>query len=287
MSAILEMGLMSLRLRPDITITHNFTPIVGRSAVLVNDFLFLTNPEWFTLKERAYFALMPATIRWADVVLTSTANEAERIVRTSAASSVVPIGLGLNRALENAAATRPVGLGEVDGFLLTVGRLNARKNLAMTLRAAARSGVLSPRFPLLVVGEASGRSAELPDEIRGALDDGSIRLLGRMSDDELRWLYENADVFLFLTLDEGFGMPILEALASRTPMLVSDIPVFRELLGERGRRVDPRDFDAIVAAIREVVRDPQGPIDPTPLLDYYTWENAARRMRAAVMEVVR
>jgi glycosyltransferase involved in cell wall biosynthesis len=284
---ILELALRAARLRPDVTVTHNFTPLHGRSAVFVHDFLFRTDPQWFTRAERAYFSLMPATIRLADVVLTSTASEAERITRTSAATTATAVGLGLNRSFENATPRRPAALADVDGFLLTVGRLNARKNLATTIRAARESGAATPTFPLLVVGEKSGLGASLPDSVQAALADGSVRLMGRIDVEELRWLYENAALFLFLTLDEGFGMPTLEALATGAPLLVSDIPVFREILGDRATFVDPRDVAAVTASIASLVAAPRPPADATAVLEHYTWENAVHRMRAAIVEGAR
>lgn len=285
-SAIVELALLSLRLRPDFTLAHNFTPLLGRSVVFIQDFLFLTNPEWFTRKERAYFSLMPLTVRRADLVIASSVAESQRIVRTSAARRAVPVGLGLSRAFAAAEPVAPAGVDGFDGFLLAVGRLTARKNLATTIEAALASGVLSPSFPLLVVGEASGALAEFSPAVRTALDDHLVRLLGRIETEELRWLYENAALFLFLTLDEGFGLPTLEALACRTPILASDIPVFREILGERARLVDPRDVSAISASIRELVADPPESPDPTAVLEYYSWDAVVTRLRAAMVAVL-
>jgi glycosyltransferase involved in cell wall biosynthesis len=272
------------RLKPDITVAHNFTPVVGRSAVFVHDFLFRTDPQWFTRLERAYFLLMPATIRHADVVFTSTESEVDRITRTSAARSAIAVGLGLNRSFEQATPRRPEALGDVSGFLLTVGRLNARKNLGVTLRAALESGAATPSFPLVVVGERSGLGAALPASVQAALSDGSVRMLGRIDVEELRWLYENTALFLFLTLDEGFGMPTLEALTTGAPLLVSDIPVFREILGDRATFVDPRDVTAVAEAVSALVRSPRPPANAEAVLERYTWENAVHRMRAAIVE---
>ncbi len=279
---IAGLAMWAARLRPDITLTHNFTPLTGRSAVFVHDFLFLSDPQWFTRLERAYFHLMPATIRRAAVVFTSTESEVQRITRTSAARSATAVGLGLNRSFQQAVPRRPEGLGDVDGFLLTVGRLNARKNLAVTIQAAWESGAATPRFPLLVVGERSGRGAALPASVEPALADGSVRLLGRVEVEELRWLYENTDLFLFLTLDEGFGMPTLEAVSTGAPLLVSDIPVFREILGNQASFVDPRDVVAVSRAITSSLATPAPPSEAAAILEHYTWDSAVRRMRAAL-----
>lgn len=282
LSAIVELPWTARRHGADLTLTHNFTPAFGRSAVFIHDFMFLTSPQWFTPKERIYFVLMPATVRRATVVFTSSATEAERVRRRAGRRPVVPVGLAVGSTLANATPRRPADL-EVDGFLLSVGRLNERKNLATAIVAALESGRLSERFPLLVVGESGGRSGDLPPEAAGAVDAGAVRFLGFTDDAELAWLYAHTDGLLFLSHDEGFGMPTLEALQFGTPVIASDIPVFREIVGELGTFVDPLDVDAVASAIRALPpRVDGGGVDPASL--GYSWGASVRAMRAALVE---
>jgi glycosyltransferase involved in cell wall biosynthesis len=285
LSAIVELPLLARRHRAELTLTHNFTPLVGRSAVFVHDFLFLSNPEWFTRKERLYFSLMPATVSRAEAVFTSSKSEARRIARFAArASSPVAVGMGLSSAVEGAAT--PVAGLQRDRFVLTVGRLNTRKNLTAITAAALRSGAISPRFPLVVVGEASGRASDLPKEAAAAVADGSIVLLGRVDDAALRWLYRSTALFLFLSLDEGFGMPTLEALHADAPLLVSDIPVFREILGSDAAFVDPRDVGAIAGALDAALTSPPPAPNREQILERYTWERSVAAMRATVLPLI-
>jgi glycosyltransferase involved in cell wall biosynthesis len=279
-SAIAELPFIARKVRADVTITHNFTPVFGRAAVFVHDYMFLTTPEWFTPKERAYFALMPLTARRARWLFTSSKSEADRISRLSRGREVVPIGLAVGSGLTDATPRRPAGLdGLSNGFLLCVGRLNARKNLAVTIEAALASGRVTESAPLVVVGEPQGRSAVLPPDVARAVEAGAVRFLGFIDDDELAWLYQNASALLFLTRDEGFGLPALEALHFGAPVVVSDLPVFREILGRRALFADPRNADAIAAAIRAVPPRAE-PLDTASL--GYSWEESVRRMRGVI-----
>ena len=219
------------RLRADAVLTQNFATRTQRavSATYLHDVLFMTNPEWFSALERAYFSRMIAWVPRADVVFASTNCEASRIRRSSPARHVVPVGLGLSRELLH---------GDVDpdpslvagGFVLTVGRLNVRKNLEQTIRSALASGVVSPVHPLVVVGSRGG----IRDELSAVLEDvgaGSIRFTGHVSEARLRWLYRTCSAFVCLSRGEGYGMPPVEAAAFGRPVVVSDIPVFHETLG--------------------------------------------------------
>lgn len=283
LSAMFELPLVARRANADVTVTHNFAPVFGRSAVFVHDLIFVTHPEWFTMPERAYFSLMPLSLRRTRTILTSSGTEAERIgsVRHGRAP-VVPVSLGLSRALERAEPSRPTDIDDVEDFLLAVGRINVRKNLGSAIEAAVRSGVATPVTPLLIVGESSGRRPELGPVVSAAVANGSVRFLGFIKNDELAWLYSKARVFIFLSLDEGFGMPTLEALHFGARSVVSDIPVFREILGERAVYVPPLDLQAAASGIREAFE--LGRPNPVPVNELgYSWDLSATRMRKALL----
>lgn len=280
-SAIVELPLIARRVRADRIISHNFTPLFGKSAIFVHDLMFVTNPEWFTGTERAYFGLMPLTLRRARWVLTSSNAEAARISTVSRGRSVTGIGLGLSRVLSTATPTEPAGLEGITNFVLSVGRLNARKNLGTTIEAAIASGVLSAQSPLLIVGERQGKSASLSDTITDAVGHGLVRFLGYLSDAELAWLYAHARVFVFLSLDEGFGMPLLEAAHFGVSVVASDIPVFHEIAGGRAHFADPRNVESIAEQIREAYREPKpAPVSVDDL--GYSWEHSVKRLREAI-----
>jgi glycosyltransferase involved in cell wall biosynthesis len=285
-SAIIELPFIARRLGADITITHNFSPLFTPSAVFVHDLMFTTNPEWFTAIERAYFSLMTMTLRRADVVVTSSRAEAARIDRVGTArSAAISVGLGFPGSLVDAVPVAPQDVYGLAGFMLIVGRLNVRKNLSVALQAAVGSGAVDAEHPIIVVGEPSGKAADLPIDVAEAVSAGWVKFTGFISDSELAWLYSNASLFLFLSLDEGFGIPTLEALHFGAPILASDIAVFREILGERATFVDPLSTNDIASAIHTLLSDSE-PSRPEPVSAAqlgYSWDSSVTRFRAAVV----
>ncbi|MEA9985956.1 glycosyltransferase family 1 protein [Subtercola sp. RTI3] len=284
LSAIFEIPILARRVKADISITHNFSPLWGHSAIFLHDVLFQTNPEWFTRKERAYFSLMPLTAPRAAHIFTSSRNEARRIAEMNGrARTPVAIGLAIGGALLH---TEPENLPgsnlKSNSFFLTVGRLNARKNLETTCLAAIRSGRISPEHPLVIAGSFQGKKTQISAEMKTAIADGWIRLLGYVSAGELVWLYSNASSFLFMSLDEGFGLPPLEAMAFGSPVVASDIPVMREILGSHARFVDPTAPDALAEALKNL--EPHEDEDQrSSRMSYarthYNWNATVTRMR--------
>jgi glycosyltransferase involved in cell wall biosynthesis len=274
------------RARADVVVCHNFTPAFGPAVTFVHDVLFQTNPEWFTAAERLYLGAIPRLSRRAAVIATSSQHEADRIRRLNpAVRQVEAVGLAISTELAGARQRRPAGLPDVASFALTVSRLNVRKNLDRLINAAAAPGVSTPDCPLVVVGEPEGRTAALSAAARAAVDRGAVLFLDRVDDETLAWLYAHAAVFCYLSLDEGFGLPPLEALHFGAPLLVSDIPVFRETCGDRGRYVDPYDERAIAAALRDMLADTGVRRAPTRRED--DWRGPTTRLRELALQVAR
>ncbi|GAB48654.1 putative glycosyltransferase [Mobilicoccus pelagius NBRC 104925] len=276
---------LAFRWEPDVVYTQNYcVPVAPRgtlTVVFLHDVLFRTNPEWFTVAERLYFSPMPRLARRADLVLTSSATEAGRIRRETGATDIVPVGIGMSTELQEAAPSRPEAIPACSPFLLTVGRLNVRKNLGGVIAAALTSGAISPARPLVVVGGADGKAEEMSPEVDAAMASGAIRFTGHVTDGELVWLYKHTDLFLFLSRGEGYGMPPVEARFFGAPCLVSDLDVLREILPDDIARVHPDDVDAAANAIRELLGDqktPRGLIDPP------SWSQTVRTTREAILE---
>ncbi len=103
-----------------------------------------------------------------------------------------------------------------------------------------------------------------------------IHFLGHVTDDELRWLYENCDLFVFPSLGEGYGLPLLEANTLGAPAIASDIPVFRELKLAT-EYFDPRSVDEMAAAILRGL----GSATAVGAIEL-TWDDVVRNIRGAV-----
>jgi glycosyltransferase involved in cell wall biosynthesis len=280
-SNLIELTRAASRLEADLTLAHNFAALGKGSLVFVHDVLFLSNPEWFSRPERLYFGLMAPLSRHAKAIFTSSKNEAERIrSKLNPDAAVHEVGLAVGSELSRATPERPDRLRlSANNFVLTVGRLNVRKNLETTIKAAVESGEISSTRPLVVVGEKSGLATADSAIDSAWLRDGLVVLAGFVSMSELVWLYENCSLFVYLTLDEGFGLPPLEALHFGAPVLVSDIPVMREVVGPLGQFVDPRSETAVADAFRSHAASRTLGIQPRAASRDYSWAASVRRIR--------
>ncbi|MDV8023647.1 glycosyltransferase family 1 protein [Rhodococcus sp. IEGM 1330] len=278
---------LSLRVRfgrYDMAWGSNYSPLLGKSAVFVHDALFQSNPEWFTAIERIYLFPIMFAARAASVLFVSSRTEAARIVHHNPRLTPTAVtGFGISHALLDAHPQAPHALElRPGGFVLSVGRLNTRKNLATTLSAAVRSGAISPSHPFVVVGPANGKADQLERRVLAAIDDGAIRYTGFVETEQLAWLYRNTALFVYLSLNEGYGLPPLEALRLGAPVLVSERPIFRELLGESVRYCDPTDADAVARAMALCLST-----DPPPMptnFEFPSWQHMVHTMRAAMAD---
>ncbi len=140
------------------------------------------------------------------------------------------------------------------GFVLAVGTIEPRKNLP---RLVAAYRTLAPelqrRHPLVVVGELGWETGETLDALR-SLGERCL-MLGYVSDTALLELYRRCGVFCYPSLGEGFGLPVLEAMAAGAPVLTSKLSSLPEVGGEAATYVDPLDTAAISAGLERVLTD--------------------------------
>ncbi len=273
----------------DVVVAQNFTPLRsgGVRATFIHDAMFQEHPEWFTRAERQYLAAIPALARGADIVFTSSEAEKDRIVRFNAglAGATKAVGLGLATGFASAAASRPADAPEPGRFLLAVGRINIRKNLEFLVDALDGAGIISRDLPLLVVGVADGaggQSVVLDRAVAG----GRVVMCGYRPDGELKWLYANCAAFVFPSLDEGFGLPLIEAASVGAPIALSDIPSFREF-GLIGNFFDPLDRQSIVDAVAGAIEIGRvGAVAGPGFAERYTWEATVHAMRATIVEEI-
>lgn len=160
------------------------------------------------------------------------------------------------RAL-GAAAGPPQGLAPLDGeprYVLTVSTLEPRKNYPNLIRAWERVVQRhDPELKLVIVANRGWREDVILREMAPHVRAGRILHLQDVPREELAALARAATCFAFPSFGEGFGYPPLEAMQAGTPAVVSDIPVFRWLLGDAALFVDPYDVEAIAAGIARLV----------------------------------
>lgn len=199
--------------------------------------------------------LGPAVRRAAALLAISKATEEALVLRfPAAAGRVVVAPLGVTPALageldpDDAAALPP------PGFVLAVGTLEPRKNLPRLVDAyGSLDEALRRRHQLVVVGALGWETGETLDALQSL--GNRCRLLGHVSDAALAELYRRCAVFCYPSLGEGFGLPVLEAMASGAAVVTSSLSSLPEVGGEAVEYVDPHETVSIAAGLRRVLSD--------------------------------
>jgi alpha-1,3-rhamnosyl/mannosyltransferase len=144
----------------------------------------------------------------------------------------------------------------MQGYSLYVGTIEPRKNLDVLLDAYALLPLnVRQEWPLILIGYQGWRSEHLHERIRAAVSEGWARYLGFVEADELPLIYAGARVFVFPSLYEGFGLPVLEAMASGIPVVCSNASTLPEVAGEAAAMCDPKDVDGLSELINRALQD--------------------------------
>jgi glycosyltransferase involved in cell wall biosynthesis len=140
-------------------------------------------------------------------------------------------------------------------FLLAVGSLQPRKNLVRLIRAYARLRSEREDFrpQLVIVGRKLWLASEIFDEVKRQRWADDVILTGYVADEDLPALYRAARAFVYPSLFEGFGLPPLEAMASGTPVVTSDVSSLPEITGDAALLIDPNDERALANALIEIM----------------------------------
>ena len=276
----------------------NVAPLLApcSTVVTVHDLAYLRLPDRLPSARRRYFAaLTRASVRRASRVLAvseSTKRDiiellgvpAERIDVTPLAADpgFRPVaGEELERFLGEQGIVRP--------FVLSVGTLEPRKNLPLLLRAFASIAGEVPHD--LVLAGPEGWMTDEIHETRRRLDLGDrLRFTGYVEADALPAWYSAADLFIYPSLYEGFGLPPLEAMACGTPVITSDVSSLPEVVGDAALTVPPTDETALAEVMRRVLANPALGADlrarGLERAQRFSWERTAALTVAAYREAV-
>ena len=248
--------------------TDYLVPRLRRTPVVatVYDAIPLAHPEWANRRlRRIKNWLLRSSVSRADLVIAiSKAVVAELVEHYRIPESrirVVPLGVDprwmepppAERVRETLARHRLQ-----PGFFIFVGTLQPRKNLETLLAAYDRLPSRAVRErQLVVVGKYGWGAEDLRQELVRRTADGRCMWLDYVDSGVLRDLYSAAGAFVFPSLAEGYGLPVLEALGAGLPIVASDLPVLREVAGTMASYVPARDAEAMAAAMLDAVEDAQ------------------------------
>ena len=243
-----------------------FTGKTGKYVVTIHDVIPLILPRTFTPRHRAVVRLALARVRrQADHVIVPSHAVKQDVVRH----------LGLPEELVTVthhgceprfhAEADPAAFGAATAryglpsrYVLAVGTLEPRKNLVALLQAFARlrrAGEVDPALRLVLAGARGWLDEPIFRTVRSFGLDEAVCFPGFIDDDDLPDLYRGAELFVFPSLYEGFGLPPLEAMACGVPVVASNTSSMPEVAGGAAMLVDPRDVDQLAAVIARTLRD--------------------------------
>lgn len=238
-------------------------PLWGRfrRVVTVHDLIYARFPEAHAgLRDRGMRVLVPSAVRRSDRVIAisqSTRNDLIELLGVRAERiDVVPNGLGTVRReppLEESGVRARFELG-ARAILLSLSAKRPHKNLLTLIDAVAQ--IPADRRPVLVIpGYPTAHESELRARAEQLGIAGDVRLPGWISGAELEGLWSIARAFVFPSLYEGFGLPVLEAMARGVPVVCSNASSLPEVAGDAALLFDPHDEAAIAAAISRLFTD--------------------------------
>jgi glycosyltransferase involved in cell wall biosynthesis len=290
------------------------------TVVTIHDLTYLRHPELVTDASARYRQLVPRALRRGAIVCAPTAAVAAEVAAEYGlgADRLVVTPLGVDDGWRAAAPPDPAWLATHDlppRYLVFAGNREPRKNLPTLLtayrelvkgrgeaapapsrRGRVETGLTEPGGagmttaptpagepavpPLVLVGPRGW--GETPDT--AGIPPDRVRALGYVPDPDLVRLVAGAAALVLPSVYEGFGLPALEALACGTPVVASDLPALREVLGDQAELVPPGDPAALAAALARVLDDPGG--EPARAARRtraagFTWENCAQATLSA------
>ncbi len=276
----------------------NVVPLAGTvpSVVTVHDLAFLAHPEAFHPSKRAYLSLLTRlSVQRARRVIAVSAHTKDDLVRHFhvAPGKVIVIPNAMDdrfRPATDAAAIRQFRHDHrlPERFILFVGTLEPRKNLRRLIDAFARVARADSEVALVIVGGSGWMTSDLAPLVQQHNLGDRIIFTGYVPDDELPRWYQAATLFCYPSLYEGFGLPVLEAMACGTPVVTSKTSAIPEVAGGAAVLIDPTDVTALADVLLALLTDAprRGAMAHAGIVRArgYSWERTAAETYAVVTE---
>lgn len=236
----------------------------GASVVTIHDLSVLRYPQFHpTVRVDTMKQAIERTIERADALIAVSEFARSEVIELLnwSPESVFAIHNGVSPEFRcrTPDETRPVlhryGLTH-DRYALCVASIEPRKNIDGLLSAYSGLPIaVRDRYPLVLAGEPGWNSAEIHQRIRRYAAEGWLQYLGYVPEQHLPELFAGARGFIYPSLYEGFGLPIVEAMASGVPVVTSDGSSLVEVAGGAALLVEPHDVDALTAAVERLLED--------------------------------
>jgi glycosyltransferase involved in cell wall biosynthesis len=263
-----------------------------RTAIFIHDLTYLRVPDAAVPALAAYLgAVVPRALKRADVVIVNSEATKSDImdIYDTPAERIATIQFGVHPHFTPSnkpfAALRSKYSLPEQPYILAVGTVQPRKNYARLIEALGTLRDSGLDVTLAIAGGRGWMDSPIFDTVVRLKLESHVRFLGYVDDADLPALYTHAAVFTMPSLYEGFGLPVLEAMACGTPVVTSTVSSLPEAAGDAALLVDPTDVEAIADALRRILTDhglaqhlgAKGLAHVTP----YTWGRTAGQLADA------
>lgn len=270
---------------PSLAVPPTRLPLV----VTVNDIAFIRHPEMFprhglsfhrrglrVARERADAIVVPSAFAAAELDGLGFDADNIAVVHHGVTIPTRPTGAEIDRRIASLGLDRP--------FVLAVGTIEPRKNLPVLAAAVDQARSQHPDLEVVIAGARGWLDV-------AGLDRPFVHELGAVGDTMLDALYRRALVYAMPSRYEGFGLPLIEAMARDCPVIAADASALPEVVGDGGRLVPVDDIDAWSAAISEIAGDPERRADwarrARERASHFSWASSARRHLDAYADATR
>jgi glycosyltransferase involved in cell wall biosynthesis len=235
-----------------------------RTLLTVHDLSFVRVPEAASPNLKAYLdVVVPSSVRRADHILADSQATKDDLISLyhTPPDKITVLLSGVDARfrpvsdfkLQQAARDR-YGISDAP-YIFTIGTVQPRKNYARLIHALARLRGEGFDLRLVIAGGQGWLADPIYEAIRTAAMEPYVQMIGFADEADLPALYSSALCLAFPSLYEGFGLPILEAMACGTPVITSNISSLPEVAGDAALMVNPHDLDELVMALRRVIAD--------------------------------
>ncbi len=256
-------------------------------VVTIHDLAYLMYPECCQRETVQYLSRkVPHALRKASAVITPTATVKKEIVVHYGfpQEKIFPVWHGVSPRFkilpQETVAKVKSELSLPEPFILFVGTVEPRKNLGRLIEAYGKAVAHGLKHFLVIAGTRGWLCEEIYQLPHKLGIEKRVLFLGYVLDELLPALYNAADIFIYPSLYEGFGLPVLEAMACGKPVIASKISSLSEVVGEAGMLVEPLDTDAIASAMLFLAENPEAKrsIAQKGLerVKEFSWEKTAR-----------
>jgi glycosyltransferase involved in cell wall biosynthesis len=230
--------------------------------VTVHDLTYFTNPERHLFLKRYYFQFfIKQACKKADSILTVSINTENDLIKMLGCDpqKITVTQLGVDDRFYNCLPDSELQVikqkyGLPDAYTLFIGLVEPRKNVPLLIRAYLNLLEQEAITQDLVIGGRWGwESKQILDELEQHPQRSKIHFIGYFDEADKPAIYQLADIFVYPTAYEGFGLPVLEAMASATPVITTHVSSIPEIIGDQGLLIQPDDQEALENAMKTML----------------------------------